>query len=512
MEQRVGKDYYDWVCDYWTTRGEPLEFVKRKYLVAIYKDQSPYIVTMKAAQTGATERAISEALWLADVYKENSGYFFPTSGAVSDLVQERVDDPINNNAYLNSVSGRAKRLMGKQADKIGLKRMSKGFVYFRGAQNPRQITSVPIDTLFIDEVDLIDEKMIPYLNKRLQASSRKWQRWFSTPTIPKFGIHALYESSDKHEWHVTCTHCKKEQILTFDDNIDKENKTIICKECKEILIPWECDGRWIDKDGVEWSEDKVSDVRGFHLCQIYSPTFDVKLAIIESEKNSEWEIQQFHNQTLGEPYEPKGARITEEDINNCIKDYNMPFNIDKPKFMGVDVGKKLHYVIRTEDRIVEAGDCVNFTGVDSIEEKINNFKVKGVVIDALPETRKAQELANTFKRRVKLCYYTGLVEMKEAGKYWKVDKDKVNTDRTVSLDMTFAEIKKAEIEMPKNINSCKDFRSHMKSTTRIIREDKKGALKAEYVKTSDDHLLHASNYAKLATNIFNVATPEVFIV
>lgn len=511
LEQRVGKDYFDWVCDYWTIRGEPLEFKKRKYLVAIYKDQSPFLAIMKAAQTGATERGISEALWLPDQYKENSGYFFPTSGAVSDLVQERVDEPINNNEYLRSVSGRAKRI-SKQADKVGLKRMSKGFVYFRGAQNPTQITSVPLDILFVDEVDLIEPRNIPYLDKRLQASKRKWQRWFSTPTIPNFGIHTLYETSDKHEWHITCPYCKEEQKLTFDENIDKENATIICKKCRKVIVPWDCDGRWIDKDGVEWSKDKVSEIRGFHLCQIYSPTFDVAKAIKESNKSSEWEVQQFHNQTLGEPYEPKGARITDTDINSCIRDYNMPLYVKESVFMGVDVGKVLHYQIRTEKKILEVGECKNFFGINSLEEKINNFKIKGVVIDALPETRKVQELAQKFKSKIKLCYYTGLKEMKDSKSYWKVDGDKVNTDRTVSLDMVFAEIKRCEIEIPKNIDKCIDYRSHMKSTTRVIREDKKGALKAEYIKTSDDHLLHACNYAKLATNIFNVVTPEVFIV
>ncbi|KKL29041.1 hypothetical protein LCGC14_2369120 [marine sediment metagenome] len=60
-------------------------------------------------------------MWLPDQFKENAIYLFPTSSTMSDLVQERIDEPINNNEYLAKVSGRAKKIMGKQADKVGLK-------------------------------------------------------------------------------------------------------------------------------------------------------------------------------------------------------------------------------------------------------------------------------------------------------------------------------------------------------------------------------------------------------
>ena len=121
-------DYYTWVFDNWSSRGLKLDFEKHKYLDQIYHDQSQILVFKKSAQSGGTERCLTEALWLPDQFRENSIYFFPTTSTISDLVQERVDEPINNNRYLMEVSGRAKKLLGKQADKVGLKRMSKGFV------------------------------------------------------------------------------------------------------------------------------------------------------------------------------------------------------------------------------------------------------------------------------------------------------------------------------------------------------------------------------------------------
>ena len=181
--------YFNWVKAYWSVRGEPLEFLKHKFAIQGYKDQSPEIVWKKSAQATITERMITEALWLPDQYRENSLYLFPTSGTMSDLVQERIDDPINQNHYLSRVSGRAKKIMGKQADKMGLKRMSKGFCYFRGANSPTQITSVSADIVFVDELDRMMQENIPYFKKRTAHSNRSWIRWASTPTIPKIRRH-----------------------------------------------------------------------------------------------------------------------------------------------------------------------------------------------------------------------------------------------------------------------------------------------------------------------------------
>ena len=233
------KSLLPWVKDNWTSRGDPLDFDEHTYLVQIYEDQSQDITYMKSAQTGATERMLTEAMWLPDQFKENSMYIFPTSGTVSDLVQERIDEPLNNNEYLRRVSGRSKRIMGKQADKIGLKRMSKGFVYFRGSNKPTQITSVPADAVFVDEVDRMVVENIPYFPKRLEHSNRKWQRWASTPTIPNFGIHKRFITTDQHHRYLKCTHCGEWQKLDFFENVKYEMKNdheclwakLICKKC-----------------------------------------------------------------------------------------------------------------------------------------------------------------------------------------------------------------------------------------------------------------------------------------
>ncbi len=496
LRKSLWKDnYFWWVQDNWTSREKALDFKKHKYLLQIYQDQSPDIVYKKASQVGLTERMLTEALWLPDQYKENSLYLFPTSGTLADLVQERIDDPINNNRYLTVVSGRAKKLLGKWADKVGMKRMSRGFCYFRGSNKPTQITSVSADAVFVDELDRMIVENIPYFDKRTEHSNRRWMRWASTPTIPGFGIDAKYIESDQHEYYLKCPHCGEWQKLTFWDNIDQEREKLICKKCREEIIPWECEAEWR-------AENPDSKVRGYFISQLYSPRLNISKLIKESKKTAEWEVQQFYNQNLGIAYEPKGAKLTEADFDAAKRDYLIPLR-GTEGFMGVDVGKVLHCIIRDRKRVLLIKDLKDFEELDTY---MRDYNVKVSVVDALPETREAQKFANRFKGRVYLCYYSGLKEVKE-GEWFKKEPQKVNTDRTLSLDMSTDEIKKQELEFPKNLNDYTEFKEHCKNLVRVIKKVE-GNVKAEYFQTGPDHYRHALNYARIAKGIFE-KTPIV---
>lgn len=501
------KDYFTWVKDNWTSRGEPLDFEKHKYLVQIYKDQSPFLAMMKSAQTGATERMITEALWLPDQYNENSIYFFPTSGTISDLVQERIDEPINGSKYLAQVSGRAKKILGKHADKIGLKKMSRGFIYFRGSNKPTQITSIAGDVIFADEVDRMLVTSIPFFTKRFGHSNRKWERWASTPTFPNFGIHKIFLQTDQHHFFVKCTHCNEWQELDFLKNVEYKMKNstecesakMICVKCKQEIVPWLCESEW---RAVNPSSNK----RGYFLSKLYSPMINLKEMVESSQKTAEWEVQQFHNQDLGLPYEPKGARITDEILNACKRDYKCG-HIEGNNYLGVDVGTRLHIIIQNDERVIAILSVKNF---EDLYKLMDEYDVKMAVIDAMPETRKAQEFANKFDGRVFMCYYSGLKEVKD-NEWFKVDGQKVNTDRTLSLDMWTARVKKQKVYLPKNLDDYTEFKEHMKALTRATTQDAKNNPKSEYVQLGPDHYYHAGNYSNLAKEIYDREDmPEVF--
>ncbi len=500
--------YFKWVQDNWTSRGEPLDFVKHKYLVDIYKDQHPFIAYMKAAQTGGTERVITEALWLPDQMKENTVYIFPTGGSVGDLVQERVDEPLNQKKYLRLVSGR-EQSEGKHADHVRLKKMSKGFVYFRGSGSVTQITSIPADMVIADEVDRMPPENVPYIAKRLEHSNRRWQRWLSTPTIQNYGIHKIFLETDQRHYNLKCEHCGKIQILDFWKNVEYTMSTeteiksarLVCLKCRRTMVPWECEGEWIAQ--------AQSEKHGYHISKLYSPRLSLVSLVESSLKTSSWEVQQFYNQDLGLPYEPKGGSISEKVIHSCSRDYKLPVK-GGTNFMGVDVGLKLHIIIQNSK------NQISFIGVrdsfEELDELMRDFNVKTCVIDALPETRKVQEFIARFVGRAYMCYYSGLSEPKK-NEWFRVDGQKVNTGRTLSLDMYTARFNKQTIQLPKNIDDYVEFKDHMKSLTRIIVEKARGAPVAEYLQKGPDHFYHAGNYSNLAKGIMDkVSVPEIFII
>ena len=74
-------------------------------------------------------------------------------------------------------------------------------------------------------------------------------------------------------------------------------------------------------------------------------------------------------------------------------------------FMGVDVGLRLHVVIRLaaeNNRAVFIGEVGSF---GEAEVLLNQFNVRRCVIDAAPERQGAIEFAAKFSPRVWLCLY-----------------------------------------------------------------------------------------------------------
>ena len=455
---------------------------------------------------GISERLVSEALWLADCFPENALFIQPAFAQLSDFVQERVDQPLNSSPYLRQVMTKNKDAMRKVADKIGMKKMSKGFVYFRGANNETQIISVSADAIFVDELDRMEQSHIAFFDKRLEHSQRRWKRWVSTPTIPDYGIHKKYLESDQHEYHLECNSCHLLQVLNFDENVDKNRRILMCKGCKQEMITWQSKGHWISK-----APNRT--IRGYFINQLYSPSLNVDELVEQSERGAEYELQQFVNQVLGLPYVQKGARMDESMLRACVtKKFTSPC-YEEWNYFGVDVGKVLHIIIRSKERILDITTAKDFFGAtDSLESLIRRWQPKKVVVDAMPETHEVEKLSKMFKDKVYLCYYSGMTEP-TAEQWFKVSDDhKINANRLLGIDHVFDEIRSQKVKLPRNLDDYTEYKKHMKSTVRIITVDSKGNMRPQYREVGADHFLHASVYSFIAKSIFVPATPEVFLI
>ena len=535
QEQRARnwKERYDWwLEDNWTSRGKPIDFKgDRKYLNELYSCfDVQKVVVMSSSQAGKTEWLISEGTYTVDQFNYNCIYFLPTEKNFGQFVSERIDEPISNSSHLTA-SVRQEKVEGikdKTKDSVAVKKL-KGRIYFKGTQNTLSMKSTPGDVVYVDELDEMDTDKVPLIQKRLHNSTIKKERWASTPTLPNLGIHAKYKESDQREYYVKCPHCKKYQTISFWDNVRWEedgleikDEHIECGYCHKELLPYKCEGEW--RKG-----NPKSDIAGFYIHQLLSPTCDLKELIKQSKSPIESEIEQFYNQGLGLPYEPKGSKISDSHFENCKGDYKMgelKLNEEKEEiFVGFDVGKVLHYVVMTKTKIIDFGEVEHFfkdeTDPDnSAEEIIEKYDADQFGVDAMPETRDSIELCHKFPGRGLYIYY-GLDKPKKDEyeardglfKWIEVEQnaDKTETNRTVSLDYTLALIRSRKIQIPLDYRNYPDFVDHIKNLVRVVREDTKGNKKASYEEIGPDHIAHAFNYANIAMEYYHGDVGLVFI-
>lgn len=499
--QKKIKNYPDWVKLVWVnSRGDRLSFDDRDYLTQLYTDQFPNIVYMKAAQMGLSERALSEAVWIPEQLGYNVLYTFPASSQLEDFTQARLDPVLQHSTYLKAVHDKASK---NGVQKVALKKIGDGHLYFRGSQNEQQIISIDADAIFLDERDRFMEKSVPYIDKRTLASKLRWRRELSTPTLPGFGIHASYMDSDQRVWQVECPVCGKWQEIDFFKNIDHDTFEVKCidKECVGELDRLS-EGRW-----VALNPKMSSECHGYKVSGLYNPRRTIKEIVNDYYKalnKSISDLEQFYNQTLGEPFYIAGQKLDDEDLDSCRGDFVMPVDIEGC-YAGADVGTVINVIIShpysaDKSRIVWAGTVKNFFGPsDSLEWLMNKFKIKLLVIDKFPEQRKVSELIDKFPGRVYAAIYPTKNFTVDEYIIWEDASHEVKLDRTISLDYVVSDVQSKKVEYPKNIKLVENFYDQMTSSVRItIKNERTGATTVKWVEDSADHYFHASNYDRIA--------------
>ena len=85
--------------------GRPFSFENHEYLHGPYSDQAASITIRKGAQLGATELAISKALYVATTIGGRTIYYLPTEAAGRQLSRDRFDPAIKQSPFLRAQIG-----------------------------------------------------------------------------------------------------------------------------------------------------------------------------------------------------------------------------------------------------------------------------------------------------------------------------------------------------------------------------------------------------------------------
>lgn len=497
--------------------GFPFDLAHHLYTIEMYRETGRKIVWMKAGQVTVSELLVSYALWTCDIRKSNVLYVMPTTDDVGDFSRTRFGPAIEASAYLAKLVVTTNTKGQRGADKVTLKRIRNNYLFMRGANirldgTARQLKSVPADGVILDEYDEMDPRAPALAEKRLGHSSLKEMRYASTPTYTGIGIDTEWALCDQREWHVPCVHCGEWQelaikyIVTEWDDLERPaewhgksegDAYQACIKCGKKVNHY-VQGEWVPK-----YPDR--ETIGFRPHKLMTPQTRVIEIINNLQTTDETKKKEAFNQDLAMPYTPKGGRLSSDIIDGCRRDYGFGPITGVRTVIGIDVGNLIHITIRG-DIDLDGKRRLMFAGVATTFKDVYNtcmqYDPRLIVIDALPEVRKAREFQSEFKDGI--CWLAYFVVSKPGTKnidpiQWDAKKGVVNLDRTRVIDTTFSRFLIAENTVPMSIRSLSNYYTHMTNLVRVLEDHTHGHKVARYISTGADHYAFSEAYATAAS-------------
>src|SRR5690606_6497148 len=113
-----------------------------------------------------------------------------------------------------------------------------------------------------------------------QKIKRVWG--ISTPTIPNYGIHKLYNETTQEHFCFPCPSCSRWTHLVWPDCVEIIGESVADARCRESYLKCkECGAKLPQESKPEWlapakwvvqNENANPEYRGFHISQLYSFT------------------------------------------------------------------------------------------------------------------------------------------------------------------------------------------------------------------------------------------------
>lgn len=496
------KSPFHWITDNNLQLGAgPWTLKNHEYQLGWLNCDAPQQCFIKGAQIGASEINVLKTLHghIFGRFRQGSLYLFPTRDDVGDFAQTRFDPLISQNPFIGAfVQG---------TDRKNVKKVGRGHLYLRGARSTRtiggtkksstQLKSISADRVVFDEFDEMEESMIELARYRISHSDVGELIYLGTPTIPGFGMDALYQKSDQRVWMVECKHCGKEASLDleFPRSIRRRldgTAYRACVYCNGEVHP--AHGRW-DAQYPAMSKDLV----GWWISQLNSIYVDPTDILNRYEDPPYGDLSEVMNSSLGRAYIPAENRLNPQDVYACCGQDPMLTKHEGPTCMGVDVGTYLHVVIaqrttRKTLKIIHMGRVESF---NDLHDLARDFNVKSAVLDLYPEKRKVVEFQKSENFSVFGCRYQ---DNRSAGIGWDERERVVVADRTEICDMSHEQIRDpGGLILPRRCQEVDQFVKEVCNMVKVLEEDADtGSRIYRYKGRKPDHYRHALNYAILA--------------
>jgi hypothetical protein len=486
--------------------AKPYSFKGHAYLIDIAKDDFEFQVIKKSAQAGLSEILASLGLAVADLLGLNTVYAMPAMSQMQMFSHARVQKAIAMSPKIRD------RVTG--VTNVSQKEIGNGILYLIGSQDYRQIITIDGDLLIIDEVDGHLQENIPVLEQRIEHSNLKWRVYASTPTLPEYGIDAMYQESDQREWFIVCEHCGERQTLGWEANVvELPHPMVVCRKCRKPINRL-ADGEWVPK-----YPSRSNECHGRHINKLFCERADIA-QLMKRSKQIRYK-KQFYNSDLGLAYVPEGGKIQRDEIFAIAKLSEPPGRPDDGWLMigGVDVGPQELYV--GVDRVLADGarHAVLRQKIESntqeafveLERIFRKWRVRCAVLDAQPETR----LVKTFVEKnwglaaqMYRCYFRPIADEYRVNRLEHI----VNANRTMCCDGMVDVYRDGDaLQIPPSFLENADYLEQLQAPVRVtLDQNVKGVAiereardcKTIYAKThKPDHFFFVEVYLWLAADI-----------
>lgn len=452
------------------------------YVKAIFKDDSRDLVVMKSAQTRLSITVLIRFMWR--LTQRLSGiYYFPTEGAMGLFAKGRVDPLIDQNPKIKK--------MVRDTDSIRLKAVCGTNAYFLGMAGDVSKESTPADHEVFDEFDLMLPNDVDVAKQRLEASDYKRIDYIGNPSLPDYGIHALFQDSDQKWWAMKCPHCQTWNTYLDEYNFDPmwiEQGFLACKRCRLALDTGR--GEWVAKH-----PDRKG-ISGYQVSRLFARNTDY--LSIWNEWRKTVNRQNFYNRTLGLPWSDKTTKLTERDIYNLCGSYSM-FEHGGKATAGIDLNPAAgHHIVVTRPGKNKLRQLMWLGVVPEIEDVmavLARYDLRKFAIDAQYDQEGARKICRKFPGKGYMNFYS---DSQKDEYNWDDENSKVSVNRTESLDASQRVLREGLIELPRRTEEIETFANHCANIARKTDFDPEtGKVKVNWIQLGANkpvHYRHTLNY------------------
>ena len=523
-----------WLEKHTTLAGRPFSFTDHEFQRDICDDTAHTMVVIKPSQCGLSELTARMTLgFLATNPAVTAIYGLQTVFFSSRFFKSRIDPIIRESDTLSA-------LILPASDSASFKQFTNGSqLHGAGFSAGIAVISVPSSAVIADETDFCDPQSIATAESRLSHSPfvdletgvRGIRRFFSTPTVPDYGVAGLYSKSSQRKRLVKCKHCaewfwpslleqcvidgwdKRMEELTAIDAQQLDDKGLLSSA--RLLCP-HCHGV-VSRDNLgpdyrEWVAEKpeVKRLSGWQVSPFDLPAYHTPESLIRKLiETGDHAIHHWYNFALGLPYANSLNSVSGEAIaqNTVVQ----PFSPEQAKsggiagcVAGVDIGKiswitigkiidgQLHIVWMEQIRL-RSDDGSDLEG--RVLELMKIYRVSLCVMDAMPYTDTILRIIGQYPmvRAAEYSIRDKTLPMIMA----KEDDDTIRLNRSKTLSYLVKRINSGQIKFPK-MDETRLMTAHLKALRQIERTKDNGETVQEWINTGPDHYGHSLNYCNAA--------------